>query len=108
MGKGRRFYPGEIEAIMEKYNGYSNYPTWNAALWIDNDQGFYSERLGIVQKADNKAEAANTLKEWFEELFPIPTTGPIADMAGWALAHIDWHELAEHWWDERDEEEVEA
>ena len=22
----------------KKYNGYTNYETWNVALWIDNDQ----------------------------------------------------------------------
>lgn len=24
-----------------EYNGYSNYETWNVALWIQNDESFY-------------------------------------------------------------------
>ncbi len=26
---------------MEDYNGYSNYETWNVALWIANDETIY-------------------------------------------------------------------
>jgi len=25
----------------QTYNGWSNYETWNVALWIQNDPGFY-------------------------------------------------------------------
>jgi hypothetical protein len=25
-----------------EYNGWTNYETWNVALWIQNDYGFYS------------------------------------------------------------------
>lgn len=28
-----------------KYNGYTNYETWNVALWIDNDQWYYANML---------------------------------------------------------------
>ena len=24
------------------YNGWTNYETWNVALWMNNDEGFYS------------------------------------------------------------------
>lgn len=32
---------------MEKFNGWSNYETWNIALWLDNDEFFYE----IVKRA---------------------------------------------------------
>ena len=31
-----------LSDIKEKYNGWSDWTTWNVALWINNDQGFYS------------------------------------------------------------------
>jgi hypothetical protein len=35
-----------------EYNGYANYETWNVALWIGNDYGFYS----IALQCDDYAE----------------------------------------------------
>jgi hypothetical protein len=30
-------------ATEERYNGWSNYPTWNLALWIGNEPNLYDE-----------------------------------------------------------------
>lgn len=27
------------------YNGWSNYQTWNVAMWINNDEGLYNTAL---------------------------------------------------------------
>ena len=31
-----------LSDLKEKYNGWSDWTTWNVALWINNDQTFYS------------------------------------------------------------------
>ena len=31
----------QTNLISKSYNGYANYETWNAALWIQNDYGLY-------------------------------------------------------------------
>ena len=34
------------------YNGYPNYETWNAALWIQNDEFLYNTAKACIEYAD--------------------------------------------------------
>lgn len=38
--------------VAETYNGWSNYETWNVALWIQNDFSFYSLALNCASYPD--------------------------------------------------------
>ena len=35
---------------MTKYNGWSNYETWNFKLWLDNDQDLHNYIIGEIKK----------------------------------------------------------
>jgi len=37
------------------YNGWTNYETWNAALWIGNDEFLYNTAKACVQYAENES-----------------------------------------------------
>ena len=93
------------------YNGWSNYPTWNWKLWIDNEQGsceYWEERARECFKdadADNweeaETEASQALAAELEseadeaQSNMVGVTGPFADITGWAMGQIDWREIAE-------------
>lgn len=107
----------------QTYNGWANYPTWAVNLWLANDRGLYEMTLeGVndqiqdaaycVQVRDGiwtleRARRFNTadwLREMVEEMpytfgpdEGVPTQGIPADLYGWALAQVDWHEIADHW-----------
>ena len=40
--------------VNETFNGWSNYETWNVALWIQNDYFLYSVACGCDTYADFK------------------------------------------------------
>ena len=97
-----------------RYNGWTNYETWLANLWIDNEQGsqeYFRERAqeSLNDAADNadeddsdgsiRAAAAESLKgeleQWLEEQLPEPV-GLVHDLLSSAVQAIDWQEIAEH------------
>ncbi len=40
------------------YNGWTNYETWNVALWIQNDEGLYN----IAQRCDDYHDFVDSIE----------------------------------------------
>jgi len=93
------------------YNGWSNYETWNVALWIDNEEGSYNERMDATSRAwentnaedkpeerslDARIELAEVLEDWVSEMEPNLGASMWADLLGKAVAQVDWHEIADN------------
>lgn len=90
------------------HNGWSNYETWNAKLWIDNDQGsqeYWQERAEAClqdaidnDESDIMASASQALADELESSHDdnMPeVSGVYSDLLQAASNAIDWREIAD-------------
>jgi hypothetical protein len=101
----------------EKYNGWTNYETWDVALWIDNEQGSYnywrdrakeildseqidensSDELINQSKENSRYALAEELKDYFEDNNPLADqANTYTDLLRAALSEVNWNEIARH------------
>ncbi len=74
------------------YNGWSNYETWCANLWLTNDESTYGYALTLT---------ACELQTWItDDESPSTWVGLYADLLGHALCSIDWYEIYDSLHDE--------
>jgi hypothetical protein len=99
----------------KRYNGWTNYETWNLALWLGNDSGSYDYWQEQTQEAYKNADSsrsftkreqaaldlADILEAEIEEQAP-EVTGFYADILSAAMSEVNYHEIAEHWLDDAD------
>lgn len=72
------------------YNGWSNWATWNAVLWTENEEHVYRARLSRHRWDEWTGDEVAT---FFQEVFPKGTP----DMNGVIPNDINWDEISETW-----------
>ncbi len=92
--------------MCNEYNGWKNYPTWNVALWIDNDEGLQHNARRIVKHAVDEWTAEQGLKEMVESCNPLADKANMfSDLLSWSMSQIDYRDIVKHYKDEEEEEE---
>jgi uncharacterized membrane protein YqiK len=115
---------------MTKYNGWTNYETWNFKLWLDNDEDLHNYIIGEIKKIKTigtshiheVSEASNFLRSYIEDNVPnlnVSTRsqsvhGSMSDKNGFyddilnaALRDINTYEIAESYLEDLKEDERE-
>ena len=111
---------------MTRYNGWSNYETWNFKLWLDNDQDVHNYIIDEIKKIkaigyDAEAyEVSNFLRSYIDDNMPnlnVSTRsqskyGSMCDKQGFyldilntALRCINTYEVAESYLEDLKEDE---
>jgi hypothetical protein len=87
------------------YNGWTNYETWNANVWLDEEGNYWREEAQNIasqqgyDKDDSAYELARVMESYYEEYAP-QTTGMYADFLSASMSRINWYEIAGHYVDE--------
>lgn len=105
---------------MAEYNGWTNYETWNLALWIGNEEGTYNYWREQTREAYRNARGESEqsrmtvatkslmaqLRQEIEEANPLAGQCSFyADIMGAAISEVNCWEIAENWLDDLDAEE---
>jgi hypothetical protein len=81
---------------MSTYNGWTNWATWNVALWVDNREEYYFARVETAEMV--KKWTAESVESFVRMIFPEGTPD-MADgvMMRDGLDAVNYEELTTHW-----------
>tara|TARA_Y100000310_G_scaffold63081_1_gene58358 strand:- start:1410 stop:1700 length:291 start_codon:yes stop_codon:yes gene_type:complete len=95
--------------MSNKYNGWTNYETWNVNLWLSNDEGTYNYILDLAKDhADDAPMLANALEAFVDELEPELEPSMFSDILSAAMREVNWREIADTLLEDHKDELVEA
>jgi hypothetical protein len=79
----------------EKYQGYTNYATWNVNLWLNNDTALYQRMRGSLNRCEGNRLAGERIKEHCENAWRQSdgTSPQTPDKVG--LKDVNWEEIAQ-------------
>jgi len=89
------------------YNGWTNWETWNVALWCDNEEVIY--RAKWRSKPDTAVAVAFFVRDWFPDGTPDMDSTDSATLYGAksnsGYPAVNWDEIADNWREEFESED---
>ena len=79
----------------ETYNGWANYETWNASLWISNDEFLYNTARACVTFAEDGESVWSKFQRCMMDGCVGSFLGATGDGVAWDHAAIDATEMEE-------------
>ena len=92
--------------MSNKYNGWTNYETWNFNLWITNEESDHEYVLEMAFDSEHEYELSKKLEEWVSDRADDcvgDVGGFIVDMIYSSIKEVNFYEVATHLWEERQE-----
>jgi len=96
--------------MSNKYNGWTNYETWNCKLWIDNDQSLFesiSEHIYFLknEKEYDKDKVIIKMSDWIKDQIVEPYSPNLkasmySDMLSASLREINYYEISQSIYDD--------
>lgn len=86
----------------KKYNGWTNYETWAAGMFIDGNytgSGDYEYFMEMARESDSPEDFAESMQDYFKEHYKI-LADVFTDVHPTEYERINWQELAESKWEE--------
>ena len=90
--------------MSNKYNGYTNYETWNLSLWLDNNREWYravnDKALNLVNDVLTKDEAIYNLKNFIIDLVqndePKIVPSFFSDVLNASIREVNFWEISQN------------
>ena len=78
------------------YNGWTNYETWDVKLWLDNEEGTYSDMRELAKShSGDKYQMSKAVREYVENMMPDIEASMFSDLLLAALSDVNWYEIGE-------------